>query len=148
MVQYSFMSTETMRLVRTDSPGRPPRLSHSSWTMNSLLRTVFFFFFFFLFGGMWGGGGAPVVKSLWQGKNQLSLSQINYDRLKKKTCNYQGGNLIRHAMKTTVTVLLLAISLAHHSSQTVSHNSCYLTWLPYLDTQFACEQTKKHVIHT
>ena len=33
MVQYSFMSTETRRLVRTDSPGRPPRLSHSSWTM-------------------------------------------------------------------------------------------------------------------
>ena len=25
-------STETRRLVRTDSPGRPPRLSHSSWT--------------------------------------------------------------------------------------------------------------------
>ena len=33
MVQYSFTSTETRRLVRTDSPGRPPRLSHSSWTM-------------------------------------------------------------------------------------------------------------------
>ena len=33
MVQYSFTSTETKRLVRTDSPGRPPRLSHSSWTM-------------------------------------------------------------------------------------------------------------------
>ena len=32
MVQYSFTSTETRRLVRTDSPGRPPRLSHSSWT--------------------------------------------------------------------------------------------------------------------
>ena len=30
MVQYSFTSTETVRLVRTDSPGRPPRLSHSS----------------------------------------------------------------------------------------------------------------------
>ena len=30
MVQYSFTSTETRRLVRTDSPGRPPRLSHSS----------------------------------------------------------------------------------------------------------------------
>ena len=27
------MSTETRRLVRTDSPGRPPRLAHSSWTM-------------------------------------------------------------------------------------------------------------------
>ena len=33
MVQYRFTSTETRRLVRTDSPGRPPRLSHSSWTM-------------------------------------------------------------------------------------------------------------------
>ena len=30
---YVFMSTETMRLVRMDSPGRPPRLSHSSWAM-------------------------------------------------------------------------------------------------------------------
>ena len=27
MVQYSFTSTETRRLVRTDSPGRPPRLT-------------------------------------------------------------------------------------------------------------------------
>ena len=33
MVQYSFTSTESRGLVRTDSPGRPPRLSHSSWTM-------------------------------------------------------------------------------------------------------------------
>ena len=33
MVQHSFTSTETRKLVRTDSPGRPPRLSHSSWTM-------------------------------------------------------------------------------------------------------------------
>ena len=33
MVQYSFTSTETRRLFRTDSPRRPPWLSHSSWTM-------------------------------------------------------------------------------------------------------------------
>ena len=33
MVQYSFTSMETRRLMRTDSPGRPPWLSHSSWTM-------------------------------------------------------------------------------------------------------------------
>ena len=33
MVQYSFTSTETSRLVRTDSPGRPLRISHSSWSM-------------------------------------------------------------------------------------------------------------------
>ena len=36
-VQYCFTSSETRRLVRTDSPaGRPPRLSHSSWTMKKL----------------------------------------------------------------------------------------------------------------
>ena len=35
IVQYSFTSTETRRLVRTDSPGRPPRLSHSSWTIKT-----------------------------------------------------------------------------------------------------------------
>ena len=33
MVQCSFTSTETRRLIRTDSPGWPPQLSHSSWTM-------------------------------------------------------------------------------------------------------------------
>ena len=31
MVQHSFTSTETRKLVRTDSSGRPSRLSHSSW---------------------------------------------------------------------------------------------------------------------
>ena len=30
MVQCCFTSTETLRFVRTESPGRPPRLSHSS----------------------------------------------------------------------------------------------------------------------
>ena len=30
MVQCCFASTETVRLIRTDSPERPPRLSHSS----------------------------------------------------------------------------------------------------------------------
>ena len=28
-----FTSTETVRFVRTESPGRPPRLSHSSWAL-------------------------------------------------------------------------------------------------------------------
>ena len=41
MVHYSFTSTETRMLVRTDSPGRPPRLSHSSWTM--IFSTQLFF---------------------------------------------------------------------------------------------------------
>ena len=40
MVQYIFTSTETRRLVRTDSPGRPPRLTHSSWTAVCGLREV------------------------------------------------------------------------------------------------------------
>ena len=36
MVQCCSTSTETIRLIRTGSPGRPPRLSHSSWTLTSL----------------------------------------------------------------------------------------------------------------
>ena len=40
MVQYSFTSTETRKLVRTDSPGWPPRLSHSSWTMSYWLSIL------------------------------------------------------------------------------------------------------------
>ena len=38
MVQCSFMSTETIRLVRTDSPGRPPRLSLTQ-LLNNARRT-------------------------------------------------------------------------------------------------------------
>ena len=34
-VQYCFTSMETVRLVRMESPGRPPRFSHSSWTLTS-----------------------------------------------------------------------------------------------------------------
>ena len=39
-VQYCFTSTETIRLVRTNSPGRPPRLSHSSWTLTGKAHCV------------------------------------------------------------------------------------------------------------
>ena len=37
MVQCCFTSTETRKLIRTESPGRLPRLSHSSWTQSSTL---------------------------------------------------------------------------------------------------------------
>ena len=33
MVQCCFTSTETIMLIRTGSLGQPPRLSHSSWTL-------------------------------------------------------------------------------------------------------------------
>ena len=33
VAQCSFTSTETIMLIRTGGPGRPPRLSHSSWTL-------------------------------------------------------------------------------------------------------------------
>ena len=44
MVQYSFTSTETIRLVRTDSPWRPHRLSHRSWTMNVGWKSFLFLY--------------------------------------------------------------------------------------------------------
>ena len=35
-VQCCFTSTETVRLIRTESPGRPPRLPHSSRTLRDI----------------------------------------------------------------------------------------------------------------
>ena len=35
MVQCCFTSTETVRLIRTESPGRPHQRSHGSWTLVS-----------------------------------------------------------------------------------------------------------------
>ena len=40
MVHCCFTSTETVRLIRTENPGQPPRLSHSSWTLWSDLCLV------------------------------------------------------------------------------------------------------------
>ena len=40
MVQCCFTSTETIRLVRTGSPGRPPRLSHSSWARTEAISST------------------------------------------------------------------------------------------------------------
>ena len=40
MVQYCFKSMETIRLVRTVSPGQPPQLSHSSWTMAVFFKLI------------------------------------------------------------------------------------------------------------
>ena len=42
MVQCCFTSTETIRLIRTGSPGRPPRLSHNSWTLSFLCSLWYF----------------------------------------------------------------------------------------------------------
>ena len=41
MVQCCFTSAETVRLIRTESPGRPSRLSHSSWTLVEFMYLVF-----------------------------------------------------------------------------------------------------------
>ena len=35
LFQCCFTSTETIRLIRDGSPGRPPRLSHGSWALNA-----------------------------------------------------------------------------------------------------------------
>ena len=40
LIQCCFASTETMRLIRDGSPGRPPRLSHSSWTLSQQFTCV------------------------------------------------------------------------------------------------------------
>jgi len=39
MVQCCFTSTETVGLIRTESPGRPPRLSHIVKSLRSIFRS-------------------------------------------------------------------------------------------------------------
>ena len=41
MVQCCFTSTETVRLIRTESPGRPPRLSHCSLTLKTAVSLFY-----------------------------------------------------------------------------------------------------------
>ena len=41
MVKYCFTSTQTIRLIRDGSPGRPPRLSHSSGALMSAYNRRF-----------------------------------------------------------------------------------------------------------
>ena len=43
MVHCCFTSTETARLIRMGSPGRPPRLSHSLWTLRVLQESFIIF---------------------------------------------------------------------------------------------------------
>ena len=43
MVQCCFMATETIRLIRTESPGWPPQHSHSSWT----LRPHYYYYYYY-----------------------------------------------------------------------------------------------------
>ena len=66
MVQYSFTSTETKRLVRTDNPGRPPRLSHSSWTMIHLYQRVFILYWILWVGVQWRYWNRGVMRSVLQ----------------------------------------------------------------------------------
>ena len=42
-VQCCFTSTETVRFIRTESPGQPPRLSHSSWTQPTTTTKAAYF---------------------------------------------------------------------------------------------------------
>ena len=65
MVQYIFTSAETRRLVRTDSPGRQLRLSHSSWTMIPNARTVAFYCAFLNSGVLTALVGCYMAGATW-----------------------------------------------------------------------------------
>ena len=72
MVQHSFTSMETRRLVRMDSPGRPPRLSHSSWTIWNIKQKQYHLFY--ALGRGWGGGEVHWWhNSLDAGLNKVSV---------------------------------------------------------------------------
>ena len=77
-----FTSAETRRLIRTDSPGCPPRLSHSSWTM------LFWLFWFFAF--IVGCVCTPVWRnSTWKNFcNGLCTPNKNYGKTAPKRAHH------------------------------------------------------------
>ena len=90
MVQYNFTSTETRRLVRTDSSGRPPRLSHSSWTMSihvsgsDLLTFSFRFLFLFDWVGVLWPQLSKVLKPVrWPAASQVSVLNTMFTYLQR-----------------------------------------------------------------
>ena len=70
MVQHSFTSMETRRLVRTDSPWQPPQLSHSSWIMILLFRFS------------WGEGEGAKLQGVWsfppRCPEDITLAEFTY----------------------------------------------------------------------
>ena len=74
-VQYIFMSTETRRLIRTDSPGQPLRLSHSSWTMAR--RGIWYFAFLLKLNDRRSAGFLAFIRPVVQWSFAPNLSPWN-----------------------------------------------------------------------
>ena len=84
MAQYSFTSTETRRLVRTDSPGQPPRLSHSSWTILCFWRK-----YGALFGSRFdrnGGGYVDIITMMRFWRKYVAILGSRCDRKVSRVC--------------------------------------------------------------
>ena len=89
-VQQFFTSTETRRLVRTDSPGRPPRLSHSSWTMMKA----------------WFRDRLYIRRAFWRGTCEIRMYDLRWPYSVDRT-------LISNHWLTYVYVIHLALLNAH-----------------------------------
>ena len=135
-------SIETRRLVRTDSPGRPPRLSHSSWTMfsssNALPRRLQGCHLGFRF--QWDNSRVLVTGQRWP----VSVSEARamgdsfpWHRQHPGAHFYHGVRLLRRqhqkpaAFKVSLCLLLFFPLPPHSSSSSSSHSSFLFLLFPF-----------------
>ena len=140
-VQCCFTSTETVRLIRTEIPGRPPRLSHSSWTLTKTKqkhcneRSFFVFVLSVKVKIERNGVQRPasshmeVTPHLWRQVNVENLSQLGIRRGELSCwpddCNRPGINRLWHCCHSRNSVFRFKFKSARR------YKTNYLIWLVF-----------------
>ena len=128
MVQYCFTSMETRRLVRTDSQGRPPRLSHSSWTIvNSLPRRYL----------LKRSAKSPAIDSEWNNGVTVIVSAAGITA--SQSPYFSGLSFSKRSMKDQITTNLSDLCLnqvdsprgsGHTMEVGLADNPMLFRWVP------------------
>ena len=100
MVQCCFTSTETIRLIRTENPGRPPRLSHSSWTLEGVWVMDLCICI-----GPWSGWSGGQYMGAWDDDVKLNVLGCRLTELLRTSCD-QCVNMVQCCFMSTETVRL------------------------------------------
>ena len=143
MVQCCFTSTETVRLIRTESPGRPPRLSHSSWTLMSMERREEVVIWV-----VWGGGGW-VRGWVWGVSCQQSMSALNVAHFRRKRtfrkcCRPESAFIQRWLLYTPLLLPLLLKTFCVTTSSCCLCSSEFSVWnLPGYNDSLHCWLTTR-----
>ena len=128
MVQCCFTSTETIRLIRTASLGRPPRLLHSSWTLCfcdifwTLINSFACWFYT-------GTTGLILFQTVLRGSAPLRWHPVFANVLPKKLATWSWKYMIHDAGMTSNVDLIF-------SAFTPCSQGFHLQWIMICQTAF------------